>query len=169
MFHCNDSSDIWNCCNQAQFYTEKWSWSVMQLDFFAWNFFNSQLKKHNCNSPHNCNRKTWVSFLLILCFDVESDILTKICHFLAKVENFKLTEVLHTADLLVIQPVAIFFFIFCHIFSQFREAFWSYQFDIFMNSSSWRQRTHFSMMVYKLYFVYVFLGNANFEYNCNTP
>ena len=58
----------------AIIFKQQKSWSVLQLKFLHKIFYNSQLKKYNCNSMHSYNRKIWVdipSYVISLRKNVE--------------------------------------------------------------------------------------------------
>ena len=58
----------------AIIFKQQKSWSVLRLKFLHKIFYNSQLKKYNCNSMHSYNRKIWVdipSYVISLWKNVE--------------------------------------------------------------------------------------------------
>ena len=71
--HLSDSIYVWNSCNQAQFLNKEIIMECLAIKIFAWNFYNSQFKKYN--STHSYNRKSKLTFVLIFCSYVVSDVL----------------------------------------------------------------------------------------------
>ena len=55
-------------CNQAQFLDKKIIMKCLAIKILHEIFYNSQLKKYNCNSTHSYTRKSESTFLLILYF-----------------------------------------------------------------------------------------------------